>query len=80
MKSINYFFCYSQEEQLITVNEHLSHISRDRQKELFPLMELKGISVYEPQQYRDLQMLCFDSFASDYPAEFIEDIISIILP
>ena len=73
LKSINYFFCYSQEEQLITVNEHLSHISRDRQKELFPQMELKGISVNEPQQYRDLQMLCFDSFASDYPAEFIEE-------
>ena len=72
LKSINYFFCYSEEEQLISIKDHLSHISKDRQTELFPKIEQQGLSVYEPQVFLDLQLLCFDSFASNYPADFIE--------
>lgn len=73
LKSINYFFCYSEEEPKIAVRDVLSHISEDRQKKLFPAMANMGISFEKKEEFFNLQMLCFESFREDYPKEFIEE-------
>ena len=72
LKSINYFFVYRDGESEITVKDHLSHISEDRQKELYPKMEALGIDVDEPKDFKTLQMLCFESFSNNYPRDFID--------
>jgi len=73
LKSINYFFCYSEEEPQIAVKDVLSHISEDRKQKLFPAMANLGISFEQPEEFFNLQMLCFESFREDYPREFIEE-------
>jgi hypothetical protein len=72
LKSINYFFCYNDNDGMITVREHLSHISLNRRKELFLKMEKMNIDVDAPKDLKTMQMLCFESFRSNYPADFIE--------
>lgn len=72
LKSINYFFCYTDEDGNRTVREHLSHISFDRQKEMMPKLEKLGIDIDEPVHPLKLQMLCFESFRSNYPDDFID--------
>lgn len=72
MKSINYFFCYTDEDGMRTVREHLSHISLSRRKTLFLKMEQMGIDIDKPTPMRDLQLLCFESFRTNYPDDFIE--------
>ena len=73
LKSINYFFCYSKDDPLFSIKDILSHISEDRQKALFPAMTNLGISINQPEEFFNLQMLCFESFKQDYPANFIEE-------
>lgn len=72
LKSINYFFCYTEADGDRTVREHLSHISFGRQEEMFPKLKKMGIDVDEPVHPRKLQMLCFESFRSNFPDNFIE--------
>ena len=72
LKSINYFFCYDVDDDPITVKEHLSHISEDRQAELFPKMESMGINLNEEIDFLQAQNLCFESFSNNYPREFID--------
>lgn len=73
LKSINYFFCYTNDDKDITIKSVLSHISLDRRKQLFPQMEAMGIDLNSPASFYDLQLLAFESFQSDYPASFIND-------
>jgi hypothetical protein len=72
LKSINYFFTYSESEPLVTLEEHRSHISIHRQEELESKMKILGIDWAAKVPFRDLQLLCFESFRSEYPSEFIE--------
>jgi hypothetical protein len=72
LKSINYFFTYSKEEGPITVRDHLSHISEQRRKEMKPKTDAMGIDWDEPQSLLTMQMLTFESFRNNYPADFIE--------
>jgi hypothetical protein len=72
LKSINYFFCYDVNDKPITVREHLSHISQDRQAELFPKMESIGITLDQEIGFLEAQNLCFESFSNNYPREFID--------
>lgn len=72
LKSINYFFTYHKSEGPITVREHLSHISERRKQQIKPKTDAMGIDWDEPQSLHTMQMLTFESFSNNYPAEFIE--------
>ena len=72
LKSINYFFCYHKDEGPITIEDHASHIYSKRQNIMRQQIEKMGISWSQPEQLDVLQQLCFESFRSNYPSEFIE--------
>lgn len=72
LKSINYFFTYGAGEGPITVRDHLSHISEGRRAEMKPKTDAMGIDWDEPQSLYTMQMLAFESFRNNYPADFIE--------
>jgi hypothetical protein len=72
LKSINYFFTYNKNEGPVTVRDHLSHISKNRQEEMKAKTDSMGIDWDEPQSLHTMQMLTFESFRNNYPAEFIE--------
>lgn len=71
LKSINYFFTYSGDEETIKISDVLSHISSNRRLELQKYSESKGISWDEPTPLQKAQILCFDSFSNNYPIDFI---------
>lgn len=71
LKSINYFFTYGSGEGPITVREHLSHISDERQTALKHQSDAVGIDWDEPQTLKNIQLLAFESFRNNYPNEFI---------
>ena len=79
LKSINYFFTYSDGEGPITVREHLSHISEQRRKEMKPKTDSMGIDWDEPQSLLTMQMLTFESFRNNYPDDFIEKAKNVFL-
>lgn len=72
LKSINYFFCYWQNEPEICVNEVLSHISKERQEQLFIKMKELGISSADNRSFQEFQLLALESFKSNYRDDFIE--------
>lgn len=72
LKSFNYFFVYAKEEGPISLNAHKSHIYSDRQKLMQQYVESLGISWNDPEPLDVLQRLCFDSFRTNYPADFID--------
>lgn len=79
LKSINYFFTYSDDEPMISIEEHRSHISENRQKELEAKMKSLSIDWQTKVPFDKLQILCFESFRNNYPDEFIERAKSIFL-
>lgn len=72
LKSINYFFCYWQDEPEISVNDVLSHISKERQEQLFLKMKEFGISAEENRPFLEFQLLALESFRSNYSDDFID--------
>lgn len=72
LKSINYFFCYRDHEPQISLRSVMSHISEDRQADLFPKMSAMGIDVDAPTSFKDIQMLAFESFKTNFPSDFME--------
>ena len=50
----------------------MSHISKDRQADLFPKMEEAGIDVDAPTNHQKIQLLAFDSFKTNFPDEVME--------
>lgn len=72
LKSINYFFAYHKTEGPISIKDHQSHISPDRQLQMRKIVENMGISWDAPQDLDILQQLCFESFSSNYPRDFID--------
>lgn len=71
LKSINYFFSYHDSEPPITIEEHRSHISLERQKKLENILEKINLRWDSKVSFKDLQIICFDSFRSNYPDSFI---------
>jgi hypothetical protein len=67
LKSINYFFCYKDHEPMITLRSVMSHISEDRQADLFPKMADMGIDVDALTPFKDIQLLAFESFKTNFP-------------
>ena len=72
LKSINYFFCYDKDDSEITMRTVLSHISEERQKTLFPLMDSRGIDLDRAAAFKEIQMLPFDSFKTNFPEDVME--------
>lgn len=72
LKSINYFFTYHKDEPNISVKEVESHIHSNRQAEMRKHLESLGIGWDKPQPWPVMDQLCWESFRTNYPAEFIE--------
>ena len=72
LKSINHFFVYSQNEGPISIADHSSHIHSHRQQIMRNQVEAMGLDWDAPQPRSKLQELCFESFRTNYPADFIE--------
>jgi len=72
LKSINYFFTYHKNEGPLILQKHQSHISDNRQKQMKEIVESIGISWTEPEPQSVLQELCFESFSTNYPRDFVE--------
>jgi hypothetical protein len=72
LKSINYFFAYQKNEDLVTLGEHKTHISLERIEKLEKIMESMNLTWESKVPFHDIQMLCFESFKSNYPENFIE--------
>ena len=73
LKSINYFFCYTDNDNAINIKSLLSHISDDRQRDLFLKMHYMGIDIDEPTSFTKIQMLAFESFKTNFPEDFMEE-------
>ena len=73
LKSMNYFFCYTDDDPGINIKSLLSHISDDRQRDLFLKMHYLGIDIDEITSFKDIQMLAFESFKTNFPADFMEE-------
>jgi hypothetical protein len=72
LKSINYFFCHREDEGPLVLADYKSHIHTNRQSIMREHIERMGISWDSPEPQDLLQKLCFDSFRTNYPIEFIE--------
>jgi hypothetical protein len=72
LKSINYFFCHTEDEVEVPLSHFRSHISLDRQAKLEGYFAAHNLSWDSVLPYRTLQMMTFESFRSNYPDEFIE--------
>jgi hypothetical protein len=72
LKSINYFFTYKNTEGPISIADHQSHLSELRQSELRKHVASMGIDWNIKQPLDLLEQLCWESFRTNYPADFIE--------
>lgn len=66
LKSINYFFTYDTTDANISLRSVMSHISEDRQQDLFPKMSAMGIDVDAPTPHDKIQLLAFESFKTNF--------------
>jgi hypothetical protein len=73
LKSINYFFCYRDNDKEISLRSVMSHISKSRQADLFPKMAAMGIDVDNPTAFKNIQQLAFESFKTNFPADFMDE-------
>ena len=72
LKSINYFFTYKDTEPNISIKEVESHIHVNRQAQMRKHLESLGIDWNTPQPWEVMDQLCWASFSTNYPTEFIE--------
>lgn len=72
LKSINYFFTYRDTEPNISIQDVESHIYSTRQDEMRKHLSSLGIEWNTPQPWDVFDMLCWESFRTNYPADFID--------
>lgn len=72
LKSINYFFTYRDFEPNISIADVESHIYSTRQEEMRKHIKSLGIEWTEPQPWSVFDLLCWESFKTNYPSDFIE--------
>ena len=77
LKSINYFFTYHTEEPHISVSDVQSHIHTNRQEEIRKYISSLDIEWDVPQSWAVMDKLCWNSFRTNYPEEFIQQCLSI---
>lgn len=74
LKSINYFFTYNNKEAIISIKEVESHIYSARQDEMRKHLATLGIEWDKPQPWDLMDQLCWESFRTNYPNDFIEKV------
>jgi hypothetical protein len=74
LKSINYFFAYNVSEPNFSIADVESHIYSTRQDEMRKHLTSLGIDWYEIQPFDVLEKLCWESFRTNYPTDFIEKV------
>jgi len=72
LKSMNYFFTYDKDDANISLRSVMSHISEDRQADLFPKMTAMGIDVDAPTPHNEIQQLAFESFKTNFRDDVME--------
>ena len=72
LKSINYFFCYFKNEPSLMISDVMSHISENRQLDLFPKMSNMGIDPSKPISHFDFQKVAFESFKTNFDESTME--------
>lgn len=77
LKSINYFFTYDQNEPNFSIKDVESHIYSTRQEELKKYIGKLGIEWNKPQPFELLEKLCWESFRTNYPADFIDKVMNV---
>ena len=78
LKSINYFFTYDHQEPNVSIQDVESHIYSTRQDEMRKHLSTLGIEWDKPQPWAVMDQLCWASFSTNYPAEFIERVKCIL--
>jgi hypothetical protein len=74
LKSINYFFAYRNSEPNFSIADVESHIYSTRQDEMRKHLTALGIDWYKAQPFDILEELCWESFRTNYPTDFIEKV------
>jgi len=74
LKSINYFFSYRSTEPYFSIADVESHIYSTRQDEMRKHISVLGIEWDIPQTFETMEQLCWESFRTNYPADFIEKV------
>ena len=77
LKSMNYFFTYHKDEQWVSIADVESHIYSTRQDEMRKHLEKLGINWNEPQPWEIMDKLCWNSFRTNYPEDFIEKALNV---
>jgi hypothetical protein len=77
LKSINYFFTYREAEPNISIEEVESHIYSTRQDEMRKHLSTLGIEWNVPQSWSTMDQLCWNSFRTNYPADFIAKALNV---
>ena len=77
LKSMNYFFTYHKDEPCVSIAEVESHIYSTRQTEMRKHLESLGIEWNTPQPWDVMDKLCWNSFRTNYPTEFIEKALNV---
>lgn len=72
LKSMNYFFTYSNNDASISLRSVMSHISEERQADLFPKMAAAGIDVDAATSHKEIQLLAFESFKTNFREDVME--------
>jgi hypothetical protein len=78
LKSINYFFSYLESEPYFSIKDVESHIYSTRQDEMRKHLGDLGIKWDDPQPFTLLDRLCWYSFGTNYPSDFIETVLCLI--
>jgi hypothetical protein len=77
LKNINYFFSYHKDEPLVQLKEFKTHISEDRRSKLEDIMAQISLTWDTVVPFKEMQLLAFESFKSNYPEDFIEELKNI---
>ncbi|MDA7834189.1 hypothetical protein N9A25_00140 [bacterium] len=77
LKSINYFFAYRNNEPLVSIADVESHIYSTRQDEMRKHLATLGIEWDKPQPWEVMDKLCWNSFRTNYPADFIDKVLNV---
>jgi hypothetical protein len=78
LKSMNYFFTYHYTETNVCLADVESHIYSTRQDEIRKHLESLGIDWNTPQPWKIMDQLCWKSFRTNYPLDFIEKVLNVI--
>jgi len=79
IKSINHFFCYTDEDSPISISDIESHISEERLDMLKDYLAKNNISYYTKQTFNTIQEIALNSFRTNFSDDFIADAKKVML-